>query len=252
MKIAANDEERKAVYESVRASRLYDETLSMYKVNASLSEAVFELGRACAFTPGWLENESVWLHMEYKYLLELLKAGMYQEFAEDFHRAAVPFLNEEQYGRSLLENSSFIASSANPNPRYHGKGFVARLSGSTAEFLEMWQIMMFGKHPFTVRDGKLELSFEPCFPEYLTGEEKIITATFLGSIPVIYELPVQRAVIPGTYSVGRITVRTEQGEEVFSRVVTGPAAEAVREGRVRSVTVSLVGYEKAGQESTEK
>lgn len=241
MKIAADEEERKAVYESVRASRLYDDALSMYKVNASLSEATFELGRACAFTPGWLENESVWLHMEYKYLLELLKAGMYQEFTEDFHKAAVPFLNEEQYGRSLLENSSFIASSANPNPRYHGKGFVARLSGGAAEFLEMWEIMMFGKQPFSVRDGKLELSFEPCFPEYLTGKEKTITATFLGSVPVTYKLPEQREVLPGTYTVEQITVETEQGEESFSRTVTGPAAEMVREGRVRSITVSLAG-----------
>lgn len=32
------------------------------------------------FTPGWLENESIWLHMEYKYLLELIRNGMYEEF----------------------------------------------------------------------------------------------------------------------------------------------------------------------------
>lgn len=52
----------------------------MYKVNGSLEQASYELGRACAFTPGWLENESVWLHREYKYLLELLRSGMYGEF----------------------------------------------------------------------------------------------------------------------------------------------------------------------------
>ena len=72
------------IYRAVRDSKLYDRTLKMYKVNASLSEASFELGRACAFTPGWLENESVWLHMEYKYLLELLKAGLYEEFEKIF------------------------------------------------------------------------------------------------------------------------------------------------------------------------
>lgn len=98
---------------------------------------------------------------------------------------------------------------------------MARLSGGAAEFLEMWEIMMFGKQPFSVRDGKLELSFEPCFPEYLTGKGKTITATFLGSVPVTYKLPEQRAVLPGTYTVEQITVETEQGEESFSRTVTG-------------------------------
>ena len=29
---------------------------------------------------GWLENESIWLHMEYKYLLELIRNGMYEAF----------------------------------------------------------------------------------------------------------------------------------------------------------------------------
>ncbi len=75
----------------MRHSDLYDEKLSMYKVNASLQNASFELGRARAFTPGWLENESIWLHMEYKYLLELIRNGMYEAFFEDFHKAAIPF-----------------------------------------------------------------------------------------------------------------------------------------------------------------
>ena len=120
---------KRKLYERVKGSDLYDDKLSMYKVNASLQDASYELGRARAFTPGWLENESIWLHMEYKYLLELLKSEMYGEFFEDFHKAAVPFLDGEVYGRSIYENSSFIASSKNPNSSFHGKGFVARLSG---------------------------------------------------------------------------------------------------------------------------
>ena len=43
-----------------------------------------------------------------------------------------------------LENSSFIASSANPNPDIHGRGFVARLSGSTTEMISMWIEMFIG------------------------------------------------------------------------------------------------------------
>ncbi|MDE7477378.1 MAG: hypothetical protein K2M91_05410, partial [Lachnospiraceae bacterium] len=163
---------KKTLYEQVKKSDLYDNKLSMYKVNASLEDVSYELGRARAFTPGWLENESIWLHMEYKYLLELLKSGMYDEFFEDFHKAAIPFLDEDIYGRSIYENSSFIASSKNPNRKYHGKGFVARLSGSTVEFLNMWTILMFGRNPFMVNGGELVLKFEPALPAYLVEADK--------------------------------------------------------------------------------
>ena len=179
LKLKDFDGLKKTVYDNVKNSRLYDQPLKMYKVNASLSEASFELGRACAFTPGWLENESVWLHMEYKYLLELLKSGLYEEFEQDFHDAAVCFLPEDMYGRSPLENSSFIASSANPNKKIHGKGFVARLSGSTAEFLQIWQLMMFGSRPFVMKDGELTLDLMPCIPSYLAEGVDVIETTFL-------------------------------------------------------------------------
>ncbi len=135
LKLPVEQGEKRALYEAVKESDLYDGELSMYKVNASLADSSFELGRARAFTPGWLENESIWLHMEYKYLLELLRSGLYEEFFADFKKAAIPFQNPEIYGRSIYENSSFIASSRNPNPSCRGRGFVARLSGSTIEFI---------------------------------------------------------------------------------------------------------------------
>lgn len=46
---------KEALCRSVRGSALYDRELKMYRVNTSLSDASFELGRAVAFTPGWLE-----------------------------------------------------------------------------------------------------------------------------------------------------------------------------------------------------
>ncbi len=68
----------------------------MYKVNASLTDQPHDIGRARAFTPGWLENESIWLHMEYKYLLEVLKAELYQEFFEDFKECIDPLPGSAQ------------------------------------------------------------------------------------------------------------------------------------------------------------
>lgn len=241
LKLDSSLEEKKALYESIRDSDLYDAPLRMYKVNASLQEASIELGRAKAFTPGWLENESVWLHMEYKYLLELLRSGMYAEFAEDFRNAAIPFLDPQVYGRSIYENSSFIASSKNPDSSCRGRGFVARLSGSTVEFLSMWIGMLFGKL-FTVENGSLTLTFTPVLPAYLVGENRRVEAMLLGSAKVIYELEETGDYFPGNYTVEQMELaypdgsryRTAQGR------LTGTAAEDVRSGRVTQITVKLM------------
>lgn len=230
-----------ALYHNVKNSDLYDTKLSMYKVNASLQEASYELGRARAFTPGWLENESIWLHMEYKYLLELIKSGLYPEFAEDFHKAVIPFLDEETYGRSVLENSSFIASSKNPNKKIHGKGFVARLSGSTIEFMNMWKIMMFGKRPFVVCDGQLNLKLQPTIPAYLIGDDKEVSAMLLGKTKVTYHLAEKKDYFPETYRITEMQLAYKNGSEatVNADRLGEELAGAVRDGEVSSIVVTI-------------
>ena len=111
----------RSLYQRVKTSALFDQKLKMYKVNASLADQPHDIGRARAFTPGWLENESIFLHMEYKYLLEVLRAGLYGEFYEDFKAALIPFQDPERYGRSPIENSSFLVSSAHPDESLHGE-----------------------------------------------------------------------------------------------------------------------------------
>lgn len=241
LKLALPMETKRALYEKVKSSELYDRKLSMYKVNASLQGASYELGRACAFTPGWLENESIWLHMEYKYLLELLRSGMYEAFFEDFHKAAVPFLDPKVYGRSIYENSSFIASSNNPNQQIHGKGFVARLSGSTIEFISMWKLMMFGKNVFTMQNDELVFCPQPAIPEYLIPEEKVIETTLLGDISVLYRMEEIRDYIPGQYSITNmhLTYQNKNELEITAGYVSGKLAKDIRSGRVAAITISL-------------
>lgn len=241
LKLEQETQNKKELYNKVKSSALYDKKLSMYKVNASLAEASYEIGRAKAFTPGWLENESIWLHMEYKYLLELLKSGLYEEYFEDFKKTCIPFLNPEVYGRSILENVSFIASSVNPDEKIHGKGFVARLSGSTAEFLNMWQIMMFGRKPFRSEDGKLSLAFEPAIPEYLIDEGKVITAKFLGTITVTYRLREKKALIPGHYNVKSIEVLYADNKQVTitDKTICHTLAMDIRNGRAISIAIDV-------------
>ena len=106
--------------------------------------------------------------MEYKYLLEVLRQGFYREFFDDAAKAFVPFMDPARYGRSILENSSFIVSSAHEDKELHGQGFVARLSGSTAEFVHMWLILCAGHMPFALNAaGELTLAFKPILPGWM-------------------------------------------------------------------------------------
>ena len=241
LKLDLPQEKKKALYENVKSSGLYDKKLSMYKVNDSLEQASYELGRACAFTPGWLENESIWLHMEYKYLLELLRSGMYGEFFEDFHKAAVPFLDPAVYGRSIYENSSFIASSRNPDEKIHGKGFVARLSGSTIEFISMWKLMMFGRHVFAVKNGALIFMPEPAIPVYLIPEDGMIETTLLGETEVAYRLEEKKDYVPGQYTVRGMHFLYKNGNEadVDAGYVSGKLAEDVRARKVERIEIRI-------------
>lgn len=226
----------------IRESDLYDRKLQMYKVNASLQGVSYEAGRALAFTPGWLENESVWLHMEYKYLLELLRSGLYTQFEEAFLKAAVPFLDPEVYGRSTLENVSFLASSANPNPAVHGRGFVARLSGSTAEFTEIWKLMFFGGQNFTCdRDGTLRLTFKPYLPAWLIPESGEVSAVFLGKTRVTYHTDSKESIVPG-HSEAVMHELIDTAGKVFvceGNSVTGELAHQVRDGRFSEIHIEL-------------
>lgn len=240
LKLQKSDDEKKRLYHNVRKSALFDKKLSMYKVNASLDDASYEIGRAKAFSPGWLENESIWLHMEYKYLLELLKSEMYEEFYQDFYNACIPFLDYDTYGRSLLENSSFLVSSANSDEKIHGKGFVARLSGATAEFLQMWQIMMFGKEPFKMIDGELICEFQPAIPSYLIRDDLTLETTFLGRIKVIYQFNKKVDVVPNEYQIKTINVKYKDGKEEVKEKIGETIAKDIRNGLISTIVCEVI------------
>lgn len=241
LKLKTGKEKKRELYQNVKNSDLYDNKLNMYKVNASLQNASYELGRARAFTPGWLENESIWLHMEYKYLLELIRNGMYEEFFADFRNAAVPFLDAKTYGRSIYENSSFIASSKNPNAAYHGKGFVARLSGSTIEFISMWKLMMFGAHVFEMRKGELVFAPQPAIPAYLIPENGKVSATLFSKTKVTYQFADVMDYIPGKYQINTMKFVYKNGSvaNINSDCAGGHIAQDLRDGAVTEVIIEI-------------
>lgn len=240
LKVFNDKETSREVYENVKNSSLFDTKLNMYKLNESLEEESIEIGRVRAFTRGWLENETIWLHMEYKYVLEVLNNGLYEEFFSDFKNVMVPFFDAETYGRSPLENCSFIASSANPDETTHGGGFVARLSGAAAEFLSIWNVMMAGHKPFNMREGKLCLELKPLLPEWLFDKENKLSFNFLGNTKVTYINPNRKNTYED-YSAESIVLVYKDGSlvELKESFIGEPYSVDVREGRVKEIIFNL-------------
>ncbi|MBN1914009.1 MAG: cellobiose phosphorylase [Candidatus Omnitrophica bacterium] len=244
LRLAKSPKDAASLYKATKKSPLYDKKLKMYKITANLKKMPEEIGRCRVFTTGWLEHESIWLHMEYKYLLEVLKSGLYREFYADFKNALIPFQNPGRYGRSILENSSFLVSSAFPDNKLHGNGFVARLSGSTAEFLQMWLLINTGLKPFYVNaKNELNLKFSPILAGWLFKRKtKTYGFKFLGRISVIYHNPNTK----NTFSSNRAKIKKITFEdkdnnrvEISSDIIPAPYAEQVRSQLIEKIDIYL-------------
>lgn len=227
--------------DKIRETDIYDRKLKMYKTSESIEGISMENGRVRAFTPGWLERESVFLHMEYKYFLGMLKAGLYDRFYEAVNDALIPYQNPEMYGRSILENSSFLASSANPDLSVHGQGFVARLSGSTVEMLSMWLGMFLGEGGFTFEEGKLGFQLTPRLSGNMFDERKEASFMLLGSCKVTYHNESGK----NTYGedgvkVCRMELTGEDGcYTVDGSILNEELAQKTREGKISTIHAYL-------------
>jgi hypothetical protein len=237
MKVSQKEDVRH-LHNNVRNSDLFDRKLGMFKVNSPLQGQSHEIGRARAFTPGWLENESIWMHMSFKYLLELLKAGLIEEFFIELKSHLPPFMEPDIYGRSPLENSSFIVSSEHPDASLHGTGFVARLSGSTAEFLNMWSIMTAGGKPFWLEKGALVLELKPTLPGWMFKQDGTFKFCFLGSCEVTLHNPSRKDTYQEGAVINRIVLRSK-GEtvELKGAVISSPYASRVRLGEFEAADI---------------
>ncbi len=239
IKITETTNEAKTLHAAIKKSLLYDKKLMMYKVTAPLSDMPEEIGRCRVFPPGWLENESIWLHMEYKYMLEILRSGLHEEFYKEFKNVLIPFQKPQRYGRSILENSSFLVSSAFPDKDLHGNGFVARLSGSTAEFMQIWLTMNIGINPFFLNGLKeLNLRFQPILAGWLFDKKGIYSFNFLGKIPVFYHNPSQKNTFgKNAVKIKKICFEDKNGNPVKITADTIPCVFAMQ---IRSRQISRI------------
>lgn len=239
LKIPFKKDLLESMVEKIKASELYDANLKMYKTSVSLDDESHEIGRVHAFTKGWLERESNFLHMTYKYLLGLLKAGLYESFYEAIKTNLVCFMDPSIYGRSTLENSSFIAPSNNPNPYIHGQGFSARLSGSTIETINMWALMMTGGNPFKLNDGKLICHFEPKLHQSFFKEDKTVSFTFLKNTTVTIHNP-SLVNTYENYQVKKIEIIGDKIDYVTDLpYIEEPYASQVRDGFIKKINIYM-------------
>jgi len=242
LRVSEGRQEILNLHKATKNSPLFDKKLKMYKVTESLKTMPEEIGRCRAFTPGWLENESVWLHMEYKYLLELLKSGLNEEFYKEFKNVLIPFQDPRIYGRSILENSSFIVSSAFADKKLHGNGFVARLSGSTAEFLHIWLLMNSGLHPFWLdKSGQLNLTFKPNLAGWLFDKNGQYAFNFLSKIRITYYNRKRK----NTFGKNAVEIKKiilqdkDKSIELNSPIIPSPYAQAVRACQIKKIDIYL-------------
>jgi hypothetical protein len=249
LRSAADPQAAANLFAAVRRSELFDRPLGMYRVNTPLDKESFEIGRSRIFSPGWLENESIFLHMHYKYLLETLRSGLAREFFDDLQSGLVAFHDPAIYGRSPLENSSFIASSRFPDPKVHGVGFVARLSGATAEWISMVLHMGLGATPFRMVDGQLRFQPQPTLAGWLfTGTSSAGPDTdcfglrLFGRTWIIFHNPSRQdsfgpgAVRPRSFRLQYADGRALQHDG--SWLPAGPAGD-LRAGRISRVRIDL-------------
>ena len=261
--LRAHPERGEEIYRAVKRSQLYDRKLQMNRNCESLEKEPFEIGRIRVYSSGWIENGSIYLHMEYKWLLELLRNGLYQEFYRDIKTALTPFLDPNMYGRSILEGSSFIVSSAFVDEKLHGRGIQPRLSGSTCEMLHIWTVMVAGEKPFFLgQKGQLMLRLRPVLPGWLFTEEKRTSHyydrdgrarsvvipkngfafTFIGKSLVVYHNQERRDTFGETGAkVVSYRLKYHDGREkaVPGDVLETSLALDVREGRVERIDVVL-------------
>lgn len=251
LKVIENKEKARQLYQTIRKSGLYDEKLGMYKINESIPESTGMLGKHSMFPAGCRENESIFLHLEYKYLLEILKSGLYEEFFEDFRKVLIPFHDPHAYGRSILENSSFLISSVYSDEKVHGRGYCPRLTGTSAELLSLWLYMTAGEKPFFLNsEGELCLEFRPVLPGWLFTEEEredisipanTFAFNFLGNILVIYHNKSRKNTFgEESVKISRIVLKLgDKTVNLSSGVISSPYAAKVREGEVDRIDIWL-------------
>ena len=220
-------------YSLIYKSDLRDQKLGFYKTCEDIEDAPFEIGRVHAFTKGWLERECNFLHMCYKYLLGLLKAGLYERFYEEMKVNFVFNMDPYVYGRSPIENSSFVVPTCNPNKRMHGQGQFARLTGANAEVLDMFYLMFLGEKAFDMENGELVFRPSPKLSkEFFDEKDEVSYPLFNKCIITIHN--------PKRVDLYKHHKYAFEVNEKRYDAIKGELAKELREGRISTLRMEVI------------
>jgi hypothetical protein len=162
-------------------------------------------------------------------------------------------MDPEIYGRSILENCSFLGSSVNPDRHTRGRGFIARLSGSTAEFIHMWLLLTAGAAPFFMDRNQLNVRLRPILPgEWFTERaatmrhqqqeleipENSFGCTLLGTTSLVYHNETRKNTF-GASSVSPVRYVLDEERRIDAAHVSGDDARRIRQRECRRVDVWL-------------
>ena len=240
LKITKDVLKAKAIYQKIKDTELFDKKLKLYLTSRPLDEETLTIGRARAFTKGWLEREACFMHMSYKYLIGLMKSKLYDEYFEDMKTAMPPFMNPDVYGRSLLENVSFIATSNNPNVNNHGRGFVARLTGTTSEALTLLFLMMLGEHPFTYENHQLRFAVEPKLHKDFFDINNQVSLRLFDATDIIIINPLRKNTYEGLKAVKyELYNHNDDVMTIEDSHVRGDLAKSIRDKTFKRIVVTL-------------
>ncbi len=144
---------------------------------------------------------------------------------------------------------SFIASSRFPDPRVHGAGFVARLSGSTAEWIAIVFHLGLGARPFRWDHGDLRFEPEPTLARELftkSADGDFAKDTFgfklFGKTWVIYHNPSRKDTYAGRgLRPARYLLRYDDGRDLTHEGNALPDALSrdLRDGKLARLTIEL-------------
>ena len=133
----------------------------------------------------------------------------------------------------MLASCAFVAASVTPAPDTHGRGYVGRLSGSTAEMLSLWKMMFVGNGGFEEKDGKACFRFAPLLRADLFDENGEAAFTLCGSCCVVYHNKTGR----NTYGGDKATVRKI---EVAGKTFAGDLLPATESAGIRSHSLKRI------------
>ena len=165
-------------------------------------------------------------------MLGLLKSSLYERFYEEAKKNLVYNMDPYVYGRSVIEASSFIVPTCNPDSTKHGQGHFARLTGANAEFIDMFFLLFVGEKLFVMKDSKLTLNLNPKLSKEMFEENDEVKFELFNKVNITYHNPKKLDCYKGVKLSYRIN--DKEYEEI-----SGSLAEQLRRGEIKELYVEI-------------